>query len=84
MTFFSYSDSSGRRFQLCCSSTNKDISLAFLIAALDCVCVMHMFTRHSTTHVILRRYRNAYTRYELRHNLGSVPFECFSDVNWRK
>lgn len=70
MACFPYSDSSGRRFQLCCSCTDQDISLAFLIATVDCLCVMHVFTRPNMTHVIFRRSHNAYTRYELRHNLG--------------
>ena len=85
---FPYSDSSGNRFQLCFNSTNVDISLVFPFVAVDLVCMRNSRvyqTQYDSLRVQTRyTYLYAYTRYELHHNLGSVLFECLSDVNWRK
>jgi len=54
MVCFPYSDSSGRRFLLCCSSTNVDISLAFPFVAVGLVCMRnsHVYqTQYDSLHV---------------------------------
>jgi len=54
MVCLPYSDSSGRRFQLLCSSTKVDISLVFPFVAVDLVCMCNSRvyqTQYDSRHV---------------------------------
>jgi len=54
MVCFPYSNSSGRRFQLCCSSTNVGISFTFPFVTVDLVCMRNSRvyqTQYDSLHV---------------------------------